>query len=620
MDVELQEIRDFLAAIPPFDRLPEDVLTRMTRGLSIRYIRRGKVLPPDRDSEPMLYILRQGAGKLYSKEDKLVGMLGEGDICTSFCMPGEEAIFRIEVTEDTLIYAIPCEALTDIVRDDPSVDAFIRQSAAQRLKLAVAEQERQASLASTLMNTSVDKVMKEGVVTIEADASIRRAAEEMSANGVSSIVVTAGDRPLGIITDRDLRERCLAVGLSPEEPVERIVTREMVSVTPDAMAFDALMIMTRRHIHHLPVVDGEQVRGVITATDLIRHEGRNTVYLTSAIRKAERMEALVELSRLVPGLQLQLINMGGSPEHVGSAISAVTSAFTRRLIELAEQEFGPPPVPYAWVAGGSQARREQMSHSDQDNGLIISDDMQESDEAWFTQLADFVCDGLDACGYVYCPGEAMAKNPQWRQPRHVWQEYFDHWINTPEPKALMLSSIFFDLRVIHGDGALLKKLRKRMLKQTRGNQFFLAHMTANALHHRVPLGFFRDFVLVHDGQHDDTLDLKHNGLVPIIDMARIYALAEGIPAVNTVKRIQRAAGSQTLSSSGAANLLDAFTLIGKLRMQHQARQIRAGREADNFILPADLSRLEREHLKDAFKVVQTMQAVLEQRYMAGRVG
>jgi CBS domain-containing protein len=183
----------------------------------------------------------------------------------------------------------------------------------------------------------------------------------------------------------------------------------------------------------------------------------------------------------------------------------------------------------------------------------------------------------------------------------------------------MLSSIFFDLRVIHGDKQLLRSLVDRVLEQTRNNQLFLAHMTANALHHRVPLGFFRDFVLVHDGKHDDTLDLKHNGIVPIIDMARIYALAEGIRPVNTIERLQQAAGTPTLSAGGSANLLDAFEFIGKLRMEHQARQIRNGEAPDNFQSPKELSRLEREHLKDAFKVVQTMQAVLEQRYQAGRL-
>jgi CBS domain-containing protein len=620
MNVELQEIRDFIAGIPPFDRLPDEALNRMTHQLSIRYIRRGKAMPPDEAVEPSLYILRQGAVTLLSSEDNLVGMLGEGDVCTSFCMSDTEAEFHIKVTEDTLVYAIPCHVLADIVREHPSVDDFIRHSAAQRLKSAVADQQLEASQTSTLMNTPVEDVMNGGVVSIDIGASIQQAAQTMTDNRVSSILVIKNDLPAGIITDRDMRQRCLAAGLPVETSVSKIMTTGMIHVAPNDMAFDALMTMTRKHIHHLPVIEGEQVQGMITATDLIRHEGRNSVYITSSIRKAENLDALVELSRLVPGLQVQLINMGGSTEHVGNAISAVTSAFTRRLIELAEQDLGPAPVPYAWVAGGSQARREQMSHSDQDNGLIISNDLSEEDEGWFTSLADFVCDGLDACGYVYCPGEAMAKNPKWRQPQRVWKVYFDKWINTPEPMALMLSSIFFDLRVIHGKSKLLKKMRKQVLKKTQSNQLFLAHMTANALHHRTPLGFFRDFVLVHDGQHDDTLDLKHNGLVPIIDMARIYALAEGITAVNTVERIEKAAGSRTLSETGAANLLDAFEFIGKLRMQHQAKRIRNGEGADNFILPTDMSRLEREHLKDAFKVIQTMQAVLEQRYMAGRVG
>ncbi len=620
MDIELQEIREFLAGLPPFDRLPEDALNQITRHSTIRYIRRGKQLPHDHAGQPVLYILRQGAVKLFSSQDNLVGMLGEGDICTSYCMPDLSGEFNASVTEDTLVYAIPCKQLESIVQEYPDVIDFIHHSAADRLKQAVAAQQEEASRTTSLMNTRIVDVMKAGVVSIDAGATIQQAAQEMSAGGVSSIVITGPNGPAGIITDRDLRERCLAAGLPATTLVDEVMTRDMLYVAPDAMAFDALMMMTRRHIHHLPVIDGSDMLGVVSPTDLIRHESRNSVYITNSIRKAESLEALVELSQLVPGLQVQLFNMGGSPEHVGNAMSAVTSAFTRRLIELAEEELGAAPVPYAWVAGGSQARREQMSNTDQDNGLIISDQVTAGDEAWFTSLADFVCDGLDACGYVYCPGEAMAKNPQWRQPQRVWREYFDKWITTPEPKSLMLSSIFFDLRVIYGERELLNELRRHVLNQTRGNQLFLAHMTANALHHRVPLGFFRDFVLVHDDKHDDTLDLKHNGLVPIIDMARIYALAEGIPAVNTIERISKAAGSPTLSSSGAANLLDAFEFIGKLRMEHQSRQIGEGRDADNFIAPTDMSRLEREHLKDAFKVVQTMQAVLEQRYMAGRVG
>ena len=397
------------------------------------------------------------------------------------------------------------------------------------------------------------------------------------------------------------------------------MTHAPVHVGSDTLAFDALMLMTKKNIHHLPVVDEGRVCGIISATDLIRHEGKNAVHISRLIHKAETVEVLVEISQTIPGLQQQLVSLGGSAEHVGKAITAVSNAITRRLIEMAEEKFGPPPVPYAWIAAGSQARFEQSSHSDQDNGLIISDEMKTEDAAWFTKLADFVCDGLDACGFIYCPGDAMAKNPQWRQTQSIWTGYFEKWINTPEPKALMLSSIFFDVRVVHGEKKLLRDIQKKILPLTKHNQLFLAHMTANSLQHRTPLGFFRDFVLVDDGEHKDTLDLKHNGIVPIIDLARIYALAEGLKTANTIARLKKAAGSPSLSRDGAANLLDAFEFISDLRMEHQAEQIRKGDAADNFLSPKSLSRLQREHLKDAFKVVQSMQEFLSQRYHAGHI-
>ena len=246
--------------------------------------------------------------------------------------------------------------------------------------------------------------------------------------------------------------------------------------------------------------------------------------------------------------------------------------------------------------------------------------MKPEDGEWFKQLAEYVCGGLDACGFIYCPGNAMAMNPEWRQTKKVWASYFTNWINTPEPKSLMLSSIFFDLRVIAGKESLLKSLQKNISKLSKNNQLFLALMTVNALHHRTPLGFFRDFVLIHDGEHKDTFDLKHNGIVPVIDLARIYALAEGLTVVNTVDRLKQAAGSRSLSKDGSANLLDAYEFISGLRIRHQAEQIRKGEEADNFLSPKQLSKLERTHLRDAFKVIQTMQESLSKRYHTGLIG
>jgi CBS domain-containing protein len=212
----------------------------------------------------------------------------------------------------------------------------------------------------------------------------------------------------------------------------------------------------------------------------------------------------------------------------------------------------------------------------------------------------------------------MASNPEWRQPIHVWRRYFNNWITKPEPKALMLASIFFDLRPVYGDQKLYKRLQLEILNKTRGNGIFTAYMAANALTHRPPLGFFRTFVLIRDGEHNDTLDIKHRGIVPITDIARILSLSRGVNATNTTDRLRTAIKLGALSEEMGENLVDALEFIASLRISHQAGQIRRGEKPDNYLAPDDLSVLERKHLKDAFKVIEEMQDTMEHRYQLAR--
>jgi CBS domain-containing protein len=212
----------------------------------------------------------------------------------------------------------------------------------------------------------------------------------------------------------------------------------------------------------------------------------------------------------------------------------------------------------------------------------------------------------------------MATNPEWRQPVSVWKEYFQKWIEHPDKKALMLASIFFDLRPVYGDSTLFESVQKSMLASAKENRIFIAYLVSNALTHRPPLGFFRNFVLIHAKEHDNTLDVKHRGIVPIVDIARVLALSEGIAVVNTTERLQAACAAGGVSSEMTQDLVDALEYIGSLRNHHQVERIRAGQAADNFLDPKSLSGLERKHLKDAFAIIKSMQEVLEHRYQAGR--
>ncbi len=614
MNLHTANIQTFLMTIPPFDRLPALKVDQVSEKMSTRHLPQNTTIHFDADKPAELFVLFKGAVSLVTDEKKLLGKLSESDICTVNGKQQDDAVFNIRVDEESIVYVIACDELTTLLADHRQALEFIQQPAHKRLGQVISDRQDDVSQMHSLVRSSVSEVLITPAISTQKDISIRQAAITMTEKKVSSLLVVEDEKLVGILTDKDIRRRCVAANLSSEAPVEQIMSTNITTIPSETNAYDAYMMMSRKNIHNLPVVDGEKIRGIVGIKDLSHMQGQNSAYMTTKIRKATTIEELADRSKDISRLQVQLVNMGATAQHVGEGISAITSAITRRLIQMAEEKLGPAPVPYAWVAAGSQARREQTSHSDQDNGLIISNEMKPGDEVWFEALAKYVCDGLNTCGYVYCPGNVMAMNPEWRQTQSVWAGYFRRWIDTPEPMALMYCSIFFDLRTIYGESKLLEELQDTNMKKTPKSTLFLSHLVANAMKLPPPLGFFRNFVLVHDGEHNDTLDLKHNGVAPIVDLARIYSLSEGIHCVNTIERLKLASGTPSLSREAGENLLDALDFINSLRLQHQVNQIQNDITPDNFMSPVEISKLEREHLKDAFKVIQSMQSTMHSRY------
>jgi CBS domain-containing protein len=619
MEVELLEIRQFLEQRNPFNYLDDKLLDQLPNDIEIRYLRRGSPFPP---LDGHLYIIRSGAIEIRDIHGELCEKLAEGDLYAVPCqLVNVSECDRGEAGEDSLIYLLSCEKLKAICRESAPFSEHFSASIKERLKAAVTTVQESDDPTVAAMMVSVGGLIRKQPITVTSGMTIRQTAALMSNKDVSSVMVMKDDELVGLVTDRDLRKRCVAIGLTGAEPIDRIMTPDPQTIDASTLTAQALMIMTRYRFHHLPVTREGRPIGMITATDLANHQSANSAYLAADLRKAKTVEDLIAVSERLPNLHRRLANASVTAHHIGEAVSCLTDAITGRLLEMAEAKLGPPPVPYCWMAGGSQARHEQSSHSDQDNALLLSDDFDpEQHDGYFSELAQFVSDGLNACGFVYCPGNAMATNPEWRQPLQVWMGYFRRWIESPEPKSVMLSSIFFDLRPVTGQVELFTPLQQSILEKSQKNQLFLAHMTANALKHRPPLGFFRQFVLERGGDHDDTLDLKHRGIVPITDIARVLALSLGKPAVNTVERLRVCADTPALSHDMAENLEDALEFIASLRIQHQANQIRKNIPPDNYVPPSQLSELEREHLKHAFRVIQTMQESVAKRFGADRLG
>lgn len=619
MEVELAEIRDFLNSYPPFDQLGDECLDTLPGKLQVSYARRDTEIFPIGASNVRFYILRSGAVEVLDGDGVLHDRLDEGGFFGfRTLMARSTSHYRVVSIEDTLLYSMEADTFNQLLEVYPDFKQFFVEYGAARLRRAVSNRQQQDSL--RMSTQEIGALLKREPVCVTCDVSIIQAAQTMSTERVSSLLVLDDGKLSGIVTDRDLRGRVVAQGMDFNRPVCDVMTSKPLSISSSSVAHEAMLMMIRNNVHHLPVVDGMgKAVGMLTTSDLVRQQSDNPVYLVGDIYKQNSLEELKSASQGLKPMLANLVNLDTPANSVGRIVTSIGSAVTRRLLQLGEEKLGPAPVPYAWVAAGSQARREQTGHSDQDNCMILSDDYDPQRHGeYFKALAQFVCDGLNECGYVYCPGGIMAITDRWRQPFRVWKEYFNNWITEPDPSALMHLSIFFDLRCLYGDAEMLEQLKEHYLQQTSTNKIFLSYLATNCLSHQPPLGFFRQFVLINGGEHDHTFDLKHRGVVPIIDLARLHTLAAGLAPINTFERLELAGQHGQMSAETADDTLHAFEFISDLRLKHQARQIQKGEEPDNYVSPDDLSHFERHHLKDAFRVVADMQDVLEKRYQTGR--
>ena len=466
--------------------------------------------------------------------------------------------------------------------------------------------------ADDLTSVRVEALMATDPAACPPDTSIKDAGRMMRDRHISCLCVVTDDRLSGIVTLRDIVNKAVADGLPTDAPVSTIMTNTPRVLSPSAVGSDVLHLMMEHRLGHLPVVSAGRLVGFVTQTDLTRFQASHAANLVSAAAQAVTVQDLARITAGIPNLLVQLVAAGNRHDTVTRLITDIADVVTRRLLRMAEEKFGSPPARYLWLACGSQGRQEQTGVSDQDNCLILEDGISETDQSYFGPFARFVSDGLDACGYVYCPGDMMATNPRWQQPLSVWKHYFQSWIASPGKEAQMLASVMFDLRPIGGDVSLFDDLHKQTLEMAAANSIFTAHMATNALTHATPLGLLRGLTTIRAGEHRNTIDTKMNGVVPVVDLGRMYALQGNLPALNTRARLEAALTAGIISESGGNDLVDAYDFVAQTRLDHQANLIKLGKAPDNFLPPATLSGFERSHLRDAFVVIKTMQSALMQ--------
>ncbi len=606
------DIAGFLGSFPPFDAVGADDLARVAAVTETEVFPRGKtIFSQGAGPVEYLWVVRSGSVEVIH-DGRLLDLLGPGELFGHASMiSGLPTGFEARAAEDTVCYRIPADVMRPLLVR-PDVLRFVAQSIVDGAVTAAPADPR-----SDPVQSRVATLIRTPPLVCQGSEPVREAARRMTDQGASAVLVPHGDT-FGIVTDRDLRSRVIAAGLSPDAPVSAIMTEPAYTVTADRLGGDVLLDMLERNVHHIPVLSAAgEVVGVVDDGDLVAAEGRKPLLLRRAIALAD---SPADLAAVAAGLNPTIIALHDArvaAEHVAAVRSVVLDALTRRLVELAVRDAGEPPVPFTWFALGSLARREAVPSSDVDSALAWDDESPEASgrdpgqvSGYLGRVTQAVDEGLRACGMSPDAHGASAANPLFARSLASWHRAARSLSEDPtQEKALILVSVITDSRPVWSTrGSVVSGLWET--RSDPDHPYLLRLLARFALSFRPPTGFLRDFVVEHSGERRGQLDIKHGGMIPIVDLARWAGMAAGIASASTLERLRAAEAAGTMDSAEARTLMEAFGFIFSLRLDHQVEQLRRGQAPDDFIDPKTLNPLARSYLREAFRAVASVQANL----------
>ena len=607
MTAMAKQVEDFLNTSAPFDILDKEQKLELVKHTELIYLTADNVGDLQK-GKSSLFLIQNGQFSVQDSDAPL-RHLSEGDYF-GYTNIMEKRNFSLSISVDSpgLVYCFEASAVTPLF-ELPAIRNFfdgLRNNALQNHAISDSN--------SMWLNKGLEDVINKSPVSVDIETSITVAAQIMTNQKVSSLLVTREDKLIGIITDRDLRSRVVAASLDIHLPVSHIMTPNPAQIMGNRTLFDALALMTERNIHHLPVIDQQTLvpLGMVTASDIIRHQRGNVLFIIGELSKAENLYELTRLSWQLPHYFSAHAKKAGDYDIAGKILSQATDIMTRKLIGFFQQANGKAPMMFAWLVYGSQAREDQTMGSDQDNGLLLAERPSEAQAEYFAKMADYVCNGLAKCGIKLCDGNIMASNPKLRLSLEEAIEEAKRWVKAPTKDAIMHFNIFLDVRCAAGDISLFKQLQRQRAPLMKQNMF-LAALTRNSNEISVPLSMFQKFIYEKGRKEKDVIDLKTRAVALINNIARIYALADGVTLPNTLARLDALSENSQLSKRDATNLRDIWLFLNRLRWRHQLEN----KVTDNRVSVSSLSSIEKHQLKAAFKAIERTNQAMVMKFSGG---
>lgn len=640
MNVIVHRVSEFLKRFPPFSFLSKEVLEKVATSVEIRYLEKGEILfRQGQAAEAHFYILREGAIILtesVQNQEEIRDQCDEGDVFGVLALLGKRPyLLSAEVQENSLLYAIPVNVFEEVLEQNSRVALYfaagfasgqvvVRQdlSEAQKARGAFKIKSRDHSL--LIFSDQSEIKFSEKVLICSPEQTIQEAAALMSAKHVSSIVVCKSDlKPLGIITDKDFRNKVVSKGIPLDTVASKIMSTPILTRRKDASFSDLYLTMIKHRLHHLVLTedgtDKSPVCGIISDHDVLLSMGNSPAVLIHGLMNTLDLKEMRLICDQAEQMLRYYLENELTMDFVASVMTEVNDIIIKQALRIAENSLIEEDedlrnIQFCFLSLGSEGREEQLLRTDQDNALVYEDvpeALAEAAQAYFQKLGTVMVEVLLACGFAPCPGDIMASNPKWVQPMSEWKKYFSEWIIRPTEEAILSSTIFFDFRPVAGNLGLGETLSLHIYEEIQKKKIFLNFLAKNALMNPPPLGFFKDFVVEKSGEHKNEFDIKSRAMMPLADLARLLVLSHGVIGVNnTFKRFDRLVELEPNYEALFKQAAKAYEILMRTRALEGLKNQSSGR----FIQPESLGKLERQLLKNTFSPISELQNIVKVRF------
>ena len=606
----MQEQKKFISNIHPFNNLNTFELDDLVEDLDIVYFKANSIVQAQDTNPEFLYFVLKGLIQEIN-DDEVLSVYSKGEIFDSVSLIKNHSKNSFVAIEESICYALKKERFMQILSSNQQLENYFFQSISDKLNNNILN-EKNKDMANIMIAKVKDAKVHKAVV-VDTNKTIFEAAKIIKQEKIPTLLLKDEAGEMYIVTDSDFRQKVILNRMDYDDLVVKIASKGLIYINEDDFLFNAQLQMAKHGLKRVVVKnDHDEIVGILDQISLSSFFATNTFAVSNQIINAETLDELKEASHSFIKIIKSLNAKGVKIEFISKLINQLNKKLLDKLYKLLapKELIGKSCL----VVMGSEGRAEQILRTDQDNALIISDDCKISKEK-LREFTHLFTETLVDFGFPRCEGNIMVSNPYWCRKQSDFKELIYEWVNSPSGDNFMNIAIFYDALCVSGDIEIIKELKNYLFKISSNSQSFYTNFARVINSFDVPLGFFDGFVFnSKDEKHKDEIDIKRGGIFIIVQGIRSLSIQNRVLNTNTIKRINSLKELKVLDDESAKELIMAFNILNSLKLKASLEKLDKKEKIDNFVNPNRLTIMEKDLLKESFKIVNRLKKRLENHF------